>query len=123
MKALLLVFLAGGLGSTARYGLSFLSPANGQFPAGTFLANLAACLLAGFASGWLSSRAPLNAEMKLTVLTGFCGGFSTFSTFSVETLNLWQQGNAAMAVIYVVASLGACIAGCAVGWWLTKSSV
>ena len=100
----LLVFVGGGVGSLARYGLArWLPPAelaHGEVPWHTLAANLLACavLAAGVV---LVSRGTLGKEQQLLVLTGFCGGFSTFSTFALETLTLGEEGHYTAAAVYL----------------------
>ena len=102
------VFLGGGLGAVCRYGVALLLPTGplrrGFFPWATFTANLAACIVLGLGLVLLS-RGQLGRPAQLFLLTGFCGGFSTFSTYAVETLELAQGGHWAMALTYVTVSL------------------
>ena len=104
--ALISVFLGGGLGSLARYGLGLLFPYREGFPWATFCANICAAFVLGMVLGYLlrqDSEQSLNA--KLFLATGFCGGFSTFSTFSSETLFLLRQQQWTLALVYVIGSL------------------
>ncbi|MGL5889905.1 MAG: fluoride efflux transporter CrcB [Bacteroidia bacterium] len=111
MQALLLIFLGGGLGSLARFGVTL---AVRQFPAAAFpLATLAANVLACIVMGivlWQFAARPADAPVKLFLITGFCGGFSTFSTFSFETLELFRRGHAALGVLNITISIALCIA-------------
>ncbi|THH39853.1 fluoride efflux transporter CrcB [Neolewinella litorea] len=104
----LLVFLGGGLGALCRYGLARLLPpaalTEGQFPWATFLANLLACIILGVALG-LMTRDQLSRSGQLLLVTGFCGGFSTFSTFAAELTELLQGGHAGVALLYLGGSL------------------
>ena len=97
------VFIGGGAGSLCRYLLSqlFTSPA-GHWPWATWTANLAGCLLIGLLTGYIGRRS--DAWWALLLVTGFCGGFTTFSTFSNETLTLWRSGQAAAALTYALTS-------------------
>ena len=105
---LLWVFLGGGLGAAARYGIARLLPTSdlgaGGFPWATLLANLLACALLGVALAYVL-RGQLPRSGELLLVTGFCGGFSTFSTFAAELLLLLQSGNPVSALLYLVVSL------------------
>ena len=106
----LMVFLGGGLGSLCRFGIAAALPtvdlSKGQFPWATLLANLFACLTLGALIA-LVSKQTLSREQSLFLVTGFCGGFSTFSTFSAELLGLYEAGYYTTAAIYALVSLTA----------------
>ena len=103
-----MVFVGGGLGSLARYGLARLLPAPelaaGEMPWPTLLANFLACLLLGCLLGYVSREA-LSRPLQLLLMTGFCGGFSTFSTFAGEAWLLGEEGFGGIAFAYVGLSL------------------
>jgi CrcB protein len=111
-----LVFLGGGLGSLLRYAFSVYLPSNCILPIATFSANFASSFLLGvFISLYAST-----SNQKLFLATGFCGGFSTFSTFSAETLNLFQQGNYTGASVNIVLNVVCCIAAVAGGLFMAN---
>jgi len=120
VKAVLLVFLGGGLGSVARYAIgkwvgTFYSQ---LFPLGTLVANVLACLVLGFIIGLADTRQLLSPNAKILWTIGFCGGFSTFSTFSNETLTLFQGGYTLSGLIYIGLSLVLCISAAMGGIYL-----
>jgi CrcB protein len=103
---ILLVFIGGGLGSVCRFAISAFAVRYypSTFPWGTLWANLLACLILGVLVG-LSVRNLLPPPYRFLLMSGFCGGFSTFSTFSNETLGLLQSGQYAQAAANVLLSL------------------
>lgn len=98
------VFLGGGLGSVCRYGISrMLSGYSFTFPWATFAANILACALLGFLVA-MNARGLLKPSLQYLLMTGFCGGFSTFSTFSYESLVLLQNGQLSYALWNILLS-------------------
>jgi len=93
IKPFLYVGLGGMLGSMARYALHLLisSRSLSVFPWGTFTVNITGCLLIGVLVGMESRHVIINDPLKWLLITGFCGGFTTFSTFSIEALGLFHQ--------------------------------
>src|SRR3954466_10337078 len=114
--ALLLIFVGGGLGSVCRYalGAAVQSRAHVGFPVGTLVVNVLGCIIIG-----IVARHVINMQgdimMRAAIITGFCGGFTTFSTFSYETVGLISGGEWGKASLYVATSIIACIAGTAIG--------
>lgn len=109
MQAYLLVFLGGGLGSICRFGIAeALRSHHYHFPFATFAANILSCIILGVLLG-LSFRGDLNPSTRFLLMTGFCGGFSTFSTFSGETYQLLLSGNTGYALANVAGNLLVCL--------------
>jgi CrcB protein len=105
------VFIGGGLGSLARFGLSIVlqnyKPQN--FPVATLMANLISCIIIALAVGLFAEKIQ-SSELKAFIVMGFCGGFSTFSTFSNESIELVKSGNYAIAIANVLISIILCFA-------------
>lgn len=110
MLKVLAVFVGGGLGSVLRYavGLGAATLAT-SFPLGTLIANVLATSAMAWGLVYLTGRADLPSWVSLLVITGFCGGFSTFSTFSVDTVKLYQHGLTSLAVLNVLANVLICV--------------
>lgn len=102
-----LVFLGGGLGSVARYSVGEIALKfyKGDFPLGTLAANFIACLVLGLTIYFFKDKLTQSEWIKYLVLIGFCGGFSTFSTFSMETLKLFQDQFYLLGILNVLISL------------------
>ena len=101
----LLVFLGGGAGACCRFGLARLLPPSADgFPWATYLANLLACIVLGLCLGAII-REQLPRGAQLLLITGFCGGFSTFSTFAAELAEQLQTGQPVMAALYLLGSV------------------
>lgn len=106
-KALLIVGIGGGIGSSFRYLTSVLTQKYIQslFPWATFLVNVIGCLLIGVLIGFFAKQQVENPALKLLFVTGFCGGFTTFSAFALENIKLFQSGNTLLALLYIVLSV------------------
>lgn len=120
LKVSLLVFIGGGLGSTLRFGVSklhtHLMPSN--FPLGTLLANVFACIILGLVILYSKGKLDESLWLKYFLVIGFCGGFSTFSTFGYETVQLFKTGYTIIALANVALSLSL---GFLILWVFTKS--
>ncbi len=107
MNNIFLVAIGGALGSLSRYGcqkwIYQLHPH--PFPFGTFTVNILGSLLIGLFFGLSEKGNLLSPDWRLFLTTGFCGGFTTFSTFSYETLSLMRNGDYSYALLYVLASV------------------
>jgi len=111
----LFVFLGGGLGSLFRYGIARgLQPYDYTFPYATLVANILSCIVLGFFVG-LTLREGVSDNTKLFFMVGFCGGFSTFSTFSNETFKLLQDGNYAYGLVNIAVSVLLCLVAIYIG--------
>lgn len=108
----LIVFLGGGLGAAMRHGfnllISFLvlRSFGADFPVATLAVNVSGCFLMGAIVGYLAFTGEISEPWRLFLTTGALGGFTTFSTFSLETVLLFERGESAQASFYVMASVG-----------------
>lgn len=107
MEKYLYIAIGGALGSMARYwvGSTVSDRLGTKFPYGTFVINMTACVIIGFAVTYLSRRAELNAAWRYLVPVGFVGAYSTFSTYEWETLSNLRAGALVLAALYAVGSL------------------
>jgi CrcB protein len=122
IKTLLLIGTGGFLGSISRFLASRFMQNNfpSAFPFGTFLVNISGCFLIGLIYG-LSERSPLvSAEWKMFLAVGFCGGFTTFSTFANENLALLRDGDFFHFLLYTGLSVFLGIAATFIGVLVTK---
>jgi CrcB protein len=109
MNNYLWVFLGGGLGSICRYAMGrWISNPSQQFPWATLVINVLSGLIIGVLAG-LTLKGSLRPNYQLLLMTGFCGGLSTFSTFSYETLKLLQGPHPILALVYIGASVIFCL--------------
>lgn len=105
MRQLFLVFIGGGFGSVLRYIISrYLNNPESNFPLGTFTANILGSLLIGIIIGFAAKNNTLTQNQTLLLATGFCGGFTTFSTFSYENHILFKSGDFTSFALYTFAS-------------------
>jgi CrcB protein len=107
VKQLLFVALGGGVGSCFRYLVSLWLSKNfpATFPLGTFVVNITGCLLIGFLSDAITRTAISENSLRLLLVVGLCGGYTTFSTFSAENLRLFENGNYITFALYTIASV------------------
>jgi CrcB protein len=118
----LMVFLGAGLGGMLRHAVNrgtfrLVGP---NLPAGTFAVNLLGSLAIGVLAGYLALRGQASSNLQLFLATGILGGFTTFSAFSLEAALLWERGQLAYCVLYVLASVLLSVAGVFAGLWMMK---
>ena len=120
LSNLFAVFIGGGIGSVVRFGISMLMYQYYKtvFPLATLLSNVFSCLVFGLAIYLLGEKLNTEMSLRLLIITGFCGGFSTFSAFSYETVELMKSGNTVYAILNVVVSIVLCFG---ILFFLTKS--
>jgi CrcB protein len=114
------VAIGGALGSVARFALgnAMLAAVGADFPWGTLLINIIGSFVISFFGvlTGMNARFPLPAEARIFVTVGLCGGFTTFSAFSLQTVELARTGHPMRAALYVAASAALCIIACALGY-------
>ena len=121
MKNYLLIFIGGGAGSLLRFFVSkWFNPVFAIFPLGTFLANVISSFVLGLAVGFMQEKYPENDYIQPLIITGICGGFSTFSTFSNETLTLFRSGNHTFGLLNILLNVSLCIIFILIGMRLAK---
>ncbi|HEY1025031.1 MAG TPA: fluoride efflux transporter CrcB [Sphingobacteriaceae bacterium] len=122
MKELLLVFAGGGAGSICRFLVGrFFSTWQFSFPWATLAANFTSCLVFGAVIILGVERVNLNYSLKLLLITGFCGGFSTYSAFTFETVELFKNGHGGMAIANIVLNFALSVSGLYLGILTAKA--
>lgn len=121
MKTFIYIFLAGGLGSIIRYGIDLwiTQGSIAKFPFATFVVNILGCMLIGIFYT-LSERYNYSMEVRLLLTVGFCGGFTTFSSFAYEGFSLIKSESFGWFAAYMIGSIVSGTAAVFVGAWLFK---
>jgi len=116
------VFIGGGTGSVLRWFLGMrLNPLHHAIPIGTLTANLAGAFIIGMGLAWFNRMTHIDPLWKLLITTGFCGGLTTFSTFSAEVVFLLQDGRAGWALLNVAVNLLGSFAMTGLAFWLISA--
>ncbi len=123
MNSFLLVAAGGAVGASLRHGAGLLGarhlPAN--WPWATFSVNLIGGFAMGLVAGWLAQRAVgAGEDLRLFLATGVLGGFTTFSAFSLETMNMLRSGDAGKALAYAALSVILSVAALGLGLWIAR---
>ena len=121
IKDIVIVGIGSGMGGIFRYLISlFMTQTRNGFPWGTFAVNVAGCLLIGILWGMTNRFQNVSPCFSLFLMTGFCGGFTTFSTFSKEGLIMLQANNYILFSLYAIGSVVIGIMAVASGYYITK---
>lgn len=120
-KTILLIGTGGFVGSVSRYLLTKFVAIKWPmaFPLGTFAVNTLGCFLIGIIMG-LSFQYTISTQTRLLLATGFCGGFTTFSTYSLEIFDLYQRGEAGVSLLYLFGSIILGLLSIWLGMWIVR---
>ncbi len=123
MTKLVCVLIGGGVGSVARYLIAgwVQRLGNGSFPLGTLAVNVAGCFVLGLLAAALADRALVREEIRIAVTVGLLGGFTTFSTFGLETFMLLNDGQPLRAAVNVFLSVGVALVAVWSGYRLSEA--
>lgn len=121
MTTLIAIGAGGAIGSVLRYvlGRAVHGGTHAAFPIGTLTVNVLGCVLVGALSRYFLNN-EIHPVLKSALIVGFCGGFTTFSAFSLETVGLLSGGASAKALVYVAASVLLCLVGTATGFFAVR---
>ncbi|MEP6571937.1 MAG: fluoride efflux transporter CrcB [Gemmatimonadota bacterium] len=119
------IAVGSAVGGVIRYLLGGLIQrlAGGSFPLGTLVINVSGSLLLGFLLRYALESSSISPEMRAMLTIGFCGGYTTFSTFSYDTIRLLEAGSYGRAGLYIVASVVLSLAGTMVGFGLARGAM
>ena len=118
----LLVFIGGGLGSTLRHVVNIVCPRlfGTNFPYHTFIINITGSIVMGLVAGYLAFKGDAAQSWRLFLMTGILGGYTTFSAFSLDAAVLYERGEIALALVYVLGSVVLSILGLFAGLALMR---
>jgi CrcB protein len=121
--AYIIVFLGGGIGAALRHGVNLAAARllGSSFPWGTLTVNVVGSLVMGLMAAWFAFEGSPSQHWRLFLTTGILGGFTTFSTFSLDTAVLYERGELGAAAVYIVVSVAAGLAGLFGGLALVRS--
>lgn len=122
LKSLLLIMCGGGLGAVSRYSVGLLAMRfwGHHFPWGTLMVNLAGCFLAGLIYGLAERARWITPELRLLLITGYLGAFTTFSAFALETINTARAGLMQQSLTNILVNTLGGIALAFLGIWLAQ---
>ncbi|MBC8171338.1 MAG: fluoride efflux transporter CrcB [Anaerolineae bacterium] len=120
MDKLLLVGTGGFIGANTRYlfGIWLMQIFGNRFPVATLVINLTGSFMLGFFLTWAAGRTSLPEQTRLLIATGFCGGYTTFSTYAFESITLLRGGEATAALVYIIGTNLLCLVAVAAGMML-----
>ncbi|MEP7381069.1 MAG: fluoride efflux transporter CrcB [Gemmatimonadota bacterium] len=123
--AILFVALGSAIGGVGRFLISgaLQRGTRGSFPIGTLVVNVVGSFILGFVVQYALEKPDFSPEARLFLTAGFCGAFTTFSTFSIETFDLIEYAHYTQALVYVAASLGVGLLATAAGFLLAKNII
>ncbi|MEZ5765612.1 MAG: fluoride efflux transporter CrcB [Xanthobacteraceae bacterium] len=118
----LIVFIGGGVGSMMRHGVNVAAArlAGTAFPYGTLTVNITGSLVMGLCAGYFAFKGDASQSWRLLLMTGILGGYTTFSAFSLDTALLYERGEIALALAYVLASVCVSLLGLFAGLTLMR---
>jgi fluoride exporter len=122
MQGYLLVFIGGGVGAALRHGVNVVlgRELGTEFPFHTLFANVSGSLVMGVLAAYFGLRMGSPQSVRLFLTTGVLGGYTTFSTFSLDSILLWERGQYGWAASYVIVSVAASLAGVLLGAMLVR---
>jgi len=118
----LMVFIGGGIGAMVRHGLNLVTvqALGNHFPYATFFINITGSLTMGLVAGYFAFKGDASQHWRLFITTGILGGYTTFSTFSLDAVLLYERGETSLAALYVVGSVVLAVAGLFAGLALMR---